>query len=63
LRRAPGPGAAVVVNAGGHGFYRVRYGPDLLAALIGRLTSLTPLERYGLLDDAWAGPRFRGRRD
>jgi len=50
----PAAGAAVVVNAGGHGFYRVRYNRELLGRLTSRLDSLTPLERYGLVDDAWA---------
>ena len=48
------PGAAVVVNAEGHGFYRVDYSSDLL----GRLThdvvaDMTTVERYNLVDDAW----------
>ncbi|HEX8803412.1 MAG TPA: M1 family metallopeptidase, partial [Acidimicrobiales bacterium] len=45
-----GPGWAVA-NAGAHGFYRVRYTPDLLAALLDRLDALAPLERYTLVDD------------
>ena len=44
----------VLVNAGGSGFYRVRYGAKLLHALAGRGTQLTGLERYGLIDDAYA---------
>jgi puromycin-sensitive aminopeptidase len=45
----------IVVNAGGHGFYRVRYA----AALLDRLRpvmmhQLAPIERYGLVDDTWA---------
>ncbi|MFO7548309.1 MAG: M1 family metallopeptidase [Acidimicrobiia bacterium] len=40
-----------VANAGGHGYYRVGYDPDLFAALIGRLSELDPVERYVLLDD------------
>ena len=48
---APGP---VVANAGGHGFYRVAYGPDLLEELTHVLGELAPVERYGLLDDTWA---------
>ena len=45
----------VVVNAGGHGFYRVRYSGGLLAALSERaLDVLTPAERYGLVDDVYA---------
>jgi puromycin-sensitive aminopeptidase len=45
----------VVVNAGGHGFYRVRYAPDLLQRLRPiMLQQLTAIERYSLVDDAWA---------
>jgi puromycin-sensitive aminopeptidase len=45
----------VVVNAGGSGFYRVRYTPELLRALVRRGPNhLTSLERYGLVDDAFA---------
>lgn len=74
-----GAGAdAVVVNAGGHGFYRVRYAPDLLDALLGRLDTLAPIERFNLVNDTWAlavaglvplgayldlTARFRGERD
>jgi puromycin-sensitive aminopeptidase len=55
--RAPlaDPDGPVVVNAGGHGFYRVGYS----AALRDRLTSgdtlatLGSLERYNLVDDTW----------
>jgi puromycin-sensitive aminopeptidase len=50
----PGADHGVVVNAGGHGFYRVRYAPDMLARLRGRLGSLAPIERAILVDDAWA---------
>ena len=46
--------AAVVVNAGGHGFYRVAYSPELLHALGDRLDELEPVERALLLDDTWA---------
>ena len=45
---------AVVVNDGGHGFYRVRYAADLLARLLGRLDTLAPIERFNLVGDAWA---------
>ena len=46
--------AAVVVNAGGHGFYRVAYSDELRARLTGAvLASLDSLERYNLVDDAW----------
>ncbi|HEV8144252.1 MAG TPA: M1 family metallopeptidase [Methylomirabilota bacterium] len=45
---------AALVNAGGHGFYRVRYAPDLLEALVQRLDALEPIERFNLVNDAWA---------
>ncbi|HEU4343354.1 MAG TPA: M1 family metallopeptidase, partial [Candidatus Binatia bacterium] len=45
----------VVVNAGGHGFYRVRYSADLAAALEqGLHTRLAPVERFNLVNDTWA---------
>lgn len=45
----------VVVNAGGHGFYRVTYDTGLLQALsVQALDVLSPSERYGLVDDTWA---------
>ena len=44
----------VNANAGAHGFYRVRYTDPLRAALLDHLPELTPLERYTLVDDAWA---------
>jgi puromycin-sensitive aminopeptidase len=45
----------IVVNAGGSGFYRVHYTPALLATLVQRgPNQLTSLERYGLVDDAFA---------
>ncbi len=52
--RVPIGPEAVIVNAGGHGFYRVAY-TELLRS---RLTSdviagMTALERYNLVDDAW----------
>jgi len=43
-----------VVNAGGHGFYRVAYSQDLLKTLSGILPSLTVLERFNLVSDLWA---------
>ncbi|MGA0862636.1 MAG: M1 family metallopeptidase [Ilumatobacteraceae bacterium] len=46
--------AAVVVNAGGHGFFRVAYSPELLARLDGTaLARMEIIERYNLVDDAW----------
>ena len=44
----------VVVNAGGHGFYRVRYGSDLLAALKPCWHDrLSAVERFNLVNDTW----------
>ena len=50
------PANWVVVNAGAHGFYRVRYSQELLAALRqgGMTTQLTAVERFGLVNDGWA---------
>ena len=50
-----GPATWVLANSGGSGFFRVRYAPDDLRALAGAGADLTALERFGLLDDAWAG--------
>jgi puromycin-sensitive aminopeptidase len=48
------PDAPVVVNAGGHGFFRVAYSDDLRDRISGEvLASLDTLERYNLVDDAW----------
>jgi len=45
----------VIVNAGGHGYYRVRYAPPLLAALAAHAAAVaTPIERFNLVNDAWA---------
>jgi puromycin-sensitive aminopeptidase len=45
----------IVVNAGGHGFYRVRYAAPLLRRLLPiMMHQLAPIERYGLVDDTWA---------
>ena len=45
----------VVANESGHGFYRVRYGPDLLAALLrAPMESMTAVERFNLVNDTWA---------
>ena len=47
--------APIVVNAGGHGFYRVAYSDELRARLdADTIASLSTLERYNLVDDAWA---------
>jgi puromycin-sensitive aminopeptidase len=45
----------LVVNEGGHGFYRVRYSPELLAPLLRSAAGLlAPIERFNLINDAWA---------
>ncbi|MGH7961619.1 MAG: M1 family metallopeptidase, partial [Candidatus Binatia bacterium] len=45
----------VVVNAGGHGFYHVRYAPDLLSRLTANLQeNLSAVERFNLVNDVWA---------
>jgi puromycin-sensitive aminopeptidase len=44
----------VLANAGGHGYYRTTYTSALLTRLLDHLDDLEPLERYGLVDDAWA---------
>lgn len=46
--------AWVTANAGGSGFYRVRYSEDLRMALVANLDSLEAAERYVLLYDAFA---------
>jgi len=50
----PSADATVVVNAGGHGFMRVAYDDALRARLTGEtLATLTVIDRYNLVDDAW----------
>jgi puromycin-sensitive aminopeptidase len=45
----------VVVNSGGHGFYRVRYGSELLQALKPCWSGgLSAVERFNLVNDTWA---------
>jgi puromycin-sensitive aminopeptidase len=47
--------ASVLVNEGGHGFYRVRYSGELLERLLARLPDgLAPIERFNLVNDTWA---------
>jgi puromycin-sensitive aminopeptidase len=50
----PDGSGTVLVNEGGHGFYRVRYDAALLGRLLGELTSLQPIERFNLVNDTWA---------
>ena len=45
----------VVANAGGHGFYRVRYSSELMTAVKRELQSnLLAVERFNLANDTWA---------
>ncbi len=48
------PDAPVVVNAGGHGYFRVAYDGALRDRLTSALGEMNTLERYSLVDDAWA---------
>ncbi len=43
------------VNAAADGFFRSSYDPKLSAAITADLGRLEPIERFGLIDDAWAG--------
>ncbi len=46
----------VVVNSGGHGFYRVSYSDELRTRLTTDVVaSMSTLERYNLVDDSWSG--------
>jgi puromycin-sensitive aminopeptidase len=51
---AAAPSTLALANIGGHGFYRVRYDPDLFAGITANLQRLEPLERYSFVSDAWA---------
>ena len=45
----------IIVNAGGHGFYRVRYSGELLDALKVRWhEAMSAVERFSVVNDAWA---------
>src|SRR5262245_26815233 len=50
----PGSPEWVVVNSGGHGFYRVAYAPALLDRLTSNLGTLAAIERFGLVSDCFA---------
>jgi puromycin-sensitive aminopeptidase len=52
--KLPAGCTAALANAGGHGFYRVRYAGDLREALVARLSTLEPIERFNLVNDMWA---------
>ena len=46
---------SVLINEGGHGFYRVRYAADLLNRLLNTgIDRLAATERFNLINDAWA---------
>ena len=49
-----GPADWVVANAGGSGFYRVAYAPELGAAVRADLSRLDALEVFNLVSDTWA---------
>ncbi len=45
----------VIVNAGGHGFYRVRYSSNLLEKLSSDVfNKLSAIERFNLVNDTWS---------
>jgi puromycin-sensitive aminopeptidase len=46
---------SILLNEGGHGFYRVRYTPDLLGRILNAgIDQLAVTERFNLINDAWA---------
>ena len=46
---------SVIINEGGHGFYRVRYAPELLDRILNvGIDRLPATERFNLINDAWA---------
>ena len=47
-------GPHLLVNAGGDGFYRVRYAPDLFADVVARMGDLEGAERFSVVADSWA---------
>ena len=51
----PNDWESILLNEGGHGFYRVRYAPDLLSRLLNAgIDRLAAIERFNLINDAWA---------
>jgi len=51
----PSDVTAVLVNAGGHGFYRAHHRGSLLQQLLDQSRDhLAPIERFNLVSDAWA---------
>jgi len=50
-----GPDAVVIANAGSASFVRVWYDDELRSRIVAQaMDALTPIERYSLVDDAWA---------
>ena len=49
------PAEWATANAGGSGFFRARYSAEMLKSLSCTMfENLTPIERYGLVDDTWS---------
>ena len=48
-------GEGLVVNAGGHGYYRVDYADALAAPLLEELSALDPAEQFSVVADTLAG--------
>ena len=60
VMRLPDRWTSVILNEGGHGFYRVRYGSELLDRLErDGLARLTAVERFNLINDMWASTLAR----
>ena len=49
--RSPASG---VVNAGGWGFFRTQYSPELFGEVVDQFATLDPIERFNLVSDTWA---------
>ena len=52
--RFPASNGMLVVNVGGSGVYRLRYGDGLLEDILAGFDRLAPLERFKLVADTWA---------
>ncbi len=46
-----------IVNVDGAGFFRVLYNEDLLEEITDHLDTLTPVERFNLINDGWSAVR------
>lgn len=44
----------IVANAGGHGFYRIRYDASVLSDFEENIAGLEPAERFAVVKDVWA---------